>query len=267
MTRDLGALAAIVARKATEVERLRCAGGALWAKAEAVGPARDLVSALAGGAIIAEMKRRSPSGGSLRPELDPASLARDYAEGGASAVSVLTDGADFGGSLDDLAAVRDAVALPLLRKDFVIDPLQIAEARVAGADWLLLIVRILDDTALEDCLAATDRAGAHALVEVHDADEARRAVAAGAECVGVNNRDLRTLRSDLATFATLRPLIPAGVTCVAESGVREASDVARLVGEGADAVLVGEALITAGSPRAACAAFVSAARSAVRATR
>ena len=257
-----GALAAIAERKRGEVEQLRCAEAALWAKAESMPPARALGDTLRGGTVIAEMKRRSPSGGMLRPDLDPVELARGYAASGAAALSILTDGPDFGGSLDDLAAVRPVVDIPLLRKDFTLDPVQIAEARVAGADWVLLIVALLDVDTLDRCLAGAARCGAHAIVEVHDVDEARVAVAAGAACVGINNRDLRTLRTDLATFSRVRSAVPSSVLCIAESGVRSTDDVARLVGEGADAVLVGEALMRAASPAEACGAMVAAARAA-----
>jgi indole-3-glycerol phosphate synthase len=258
-----GALEAIAARKRAEIEQLRCVEAALWAKAESLPQGRGL-GALRGGTIIAEMKRRSPSGGALRGDLDPVALSRGYAASGAAAISVLTDGPDFGGSLDDLASVRAAVDLPLLRKDFTISPVQIAEARVGGADWVLLIVAMLDVDGLDECLAGTKRYGAEAIVEVHDEAEARVAVAAGATCIGINNRDLGTLRTDLATFARVRRAVPDGTLCVAESGVRSADDVARLVAEGADAVLVGEALMRAHDPIAACAIMVSAARQAAR---
>jgi indole-3-glycerol phosphate synthase len=259
-----GTLETIARRKRAEVEQLRCAEAALWAKAELLPPARSLADALRGGTIIAEMKRRSPSGGVLRAELDPLTVARDYATCGAAAISVLTDGPDFGGSLDDLAAVRAALDLPLLRKDFTLDPVQIAEARVAGADWVLLIVAMLEQDELDSCLAGVARSGARAIVEVHDVDEAAVALAAGAECIGINNRNLETLTTDLATFARVRRAIPDGVICIAESGVRSAEDVTRLVDEGADAVLIGEALMRAASPAALCATMVAAAREASR---
>jgi indole-3-glycerol phosphate synthase len=259
-----GALDAIARRKRAEVEQLRCVEATLWAKAESLPAARGMADALPGGTIIAEIKRRSPSGGVLRPELDPAALAREYAACGAAAISVLTDGPDFGGSLDDLARVRAALDIPLLRKDFTLDPVQIAEARVAGADWVLLIVALLDTDTLDLCLASVARSGAHAIVEVHDVDEARVAVAAGAECVGINNRNLSTLATDLTTFARVRHAIPESIICIAESGVRSPADVSRLVNEGADAVLVGEALMRAHSPADACAGMVAAARDATR---
>ena len=258
----LGALAPIVARKQREAADLRCAAGTLWAKAESMPPARGFVAALRGGTVVAEMKRRSPSGGTLRGALDPAAVARGYADAGATALSVLTDGPDFGGSLDDLVAARGAADIPVLRKDFTVDPIQVAEARVAGADAVLLIVAVLDDDTLTACLDAARRCGLDALVEVHDETEARRAVDAGAACIGVNNRDLRTLRTDLATFARVRSGIPHDVVCVAESGVRDEADVHRLVADGADAVLVGETLMRSGDPGAACAALVRAAREA-----
>ena len=255
-----GALAPIVARKLQEASDLRCAAGTLWAKAESMPPARGFIRALQGGTIIAEMKRRSPSGGALRNDLDPARVATGYATAGAAALSVLTDAEDFGGSLDDLVAARAAVQVPVLRKDFTVDPVQIAEARVAGADAVLLIAAVLDDDALAGCLDAVQRFGIDALVEAHDEDETRRAVAAGARCIGINNRDLRTLRTDLTTFGRLRALIPAGVVTVAESGVRSAEDVRRLRDEGADSVLVGETLMRSDDPAATCRELVEAAR-------
>ena len=260
MSVDLGALAPIAARKAREAESLRCAAAGLWAKAEAVPHARDLRSALTGGRVIAEMKRRSPSGGTLRSTLDPAAVACGYAEAGAAAISVLTDGADFGGSLDDLAAVHAAVQIPVLRKDFVVDPVQVAEARVAGADWVLLITALLEGALLDECLDAVRRAHAHAIVEVHDEAELTRALESDVECIGINNRDLRTLRTDIATFSRLRARVPDSVVCISESGIRAPADAARLVLEGADAVLLGEVLMRAADPVATCAAMVAAAR-------
>lgn len=258
MTGDLGALAPIIERKRREVEEIKCGRGAIWGKAELLPPAPGF-EALRGGRVIAELKRRSPSGGSLRPDLDVATVAAGYARAGAAAISVLTDAPDFGGSPADLEAVRGAVRVPVLRKDFTVDPVQVAESRVLGADWVLLIVAVLEGTALDECLEAVVRAGAHALVEVHDEDQLDRALAAGAACVGVNNRDLRTLRSDLGVFSRLRRLIPEGVVSVAESGVRGPDDARRLVGEGADAVLVGEALMRHPDPAVLCAELVSAA--------
>ena len=262
MSGRLGALEPIVARKHAEVAALRPRAAELWALAEAAPPARPLEAALRGGTIFAEMKRRSPSGGSLRPELDCAATARGYAAAGAAALSVLTDGPSFGGSLDDLVAARDAAALPVLRKDFVVDPLQVAEARAAGADAVLLIVAVLGPAGVDECLEAAARCRIAALVEAHEAEEVAIAVAADAAVVGINNRDLRTLRTDLATFSRLRGLVPPGTVCVAESGVASAADAARLVAEGADAVLCGEALMRAGEPGGRCAEFAAAARAA-----
>lgn len=202
------------------------------------------------------MKRRSPSGGQLRGDLDPARLAHAYEAAGAAGISVLTDGPDFGGSLADLVAAREAVATPLLCKDFVVEAVQVAAARIAGADWVLLIAALFTRTELEGQLVAVQRSGAHALVEAHDEAEVERALEAGAACLGVNNRDLRTLRTDLSTFERLRPRIPAGPVVVAESGIRDTDDVARMRDAGADAVLVGEMLMRAPDPGAALAALV-----------
>jgi indole-3-glycerol phosphate synthase len=261
VTADLGALGPIVLRKRREAEEIRCGRGAIWAAAEHLPPAPGF-DALRGGRVIAELKRRSPSAGALREELDVSTVAAAYARAGAAAISVLTDGPDFGGSPADLEAVRASVAVPVLRKDFTVDPVQIAESRVLGADWVLLIVAVLEGAALEECLEATARAGGHAVVEVHDEEQVERALAAGAVCVGINNRDLRTLRTDLDTFSRLHRLLPESVVCIAESGVRSGADVARLVGEGADAVLVGEALMRHADPGAFCAELVAAAVSA-----
>ncbi len=258
----LGALGPIVERKRREAAELARSAPAWWEAASRAAPARGFAAVLHGGALIAEMKRRSPSGGALRAGLDPAATARAYGAAGAAALSVLTDQDDFGGCLDDLAAARGAAAAPVLRKDFVVDPVQVAESRASGADAVLLIVAVLGAAGLEACLAAADRAGLDALVEVHDEAEARVAAAAGARLVGVNNRDLRTLRTDLSTFQRLRSLLRDVPALVAESGVRTPDDAARLVAAGAGAVLVGEALMRAPDPGATCAAMVAAARAA-----
>jgi indole-3-glycerol phosphate synthase len=225
-------------------------------------PARGLVRALrragagAGIACIAEFKRRSPSAGWIREGAAVADVVSRYAAGGAAALSVLTDEPFFGGSLGDLAAARAAVGLPILRKDFVVDAYQIAEARAAGADAVLLIVAALDDAALAALLAAAGRYGLEALVEAHDAAEARRAVRAGAAAVGINNRDLKTFTVDRELAVRLRPEIPADRVVVAESGIRDAADVARLVAAGVDAMLVGETLMRAPDPAAALRALL-----------
>jgi indole-3-glycerol phosphate synthase len=210
-------------------------------------PSRDVISALQcpGISLIAEVKRASPSKGPLRPDLDPAALAREYEESGAAAISVLTDRRFFQGGLDDLRAVRQAVNLPVLRKDFVIDPYQVYEARAAGADLILLIVAVLGDDDLAALYALTCSLGMSALVEVHDEEELARALAADPRIVGVNNRDLRTWRVDLGTTARLRARIPDDIMVVAESGVHTPADVAWLAKIGADAMLVGEALVRA----------------------
>jgi indole-3-glycerol phosphate synthase len=203
--------------------------------------------------VIAEVKRRSPSKGALAEIADPAALARAYAAGGADAISVLTERRRFGGSLDDLRAVRAAVDTPVLRKDFVVTEYQLLEARAAGADLVLLIVAALDDETLVRLHARARDLGLTALVEVHDAEEVDRALAAGAELVGVNARNLKTLTVDPDTFGRLAPLLPGSVIKVAESGVAGPADAARFAGEGADVVLVGEALVRDGDPESAVA--------------
>ena len=201
--------------------------------------------------MIAEVKRRSPGAGQIRPFLDPTEVATGYANAGAAAVSVLTDRDYFGGSLGDLRTVRDAVQLPVLRKDFVIDELQVSEARAAGADAVLLIVRILEDALLADLHAAATGLGMTALVEVHDAREMERAAAAGARVIGINNRDLRTFTTDLAVTLDVMDGAPSGAVVVSESGIRTRADVERLGENGVHAVLVGESLLRADDPAAA----------------
>jgi indole-3-glycerol phosphate synthase len=259
---DLGALGPIVERKRLEAAALHCGRAAMFAHAANREHAPAIERILTGGTVVAEVKRRSPSAGVLRPALDAAAISASYEAAGAVAISVLTDGPDFGGSLDDLVAVRAAVEVPVLRKDFVVSPVQVAEARVAGADWVLLIAAVFDDAGLDEVIDAARRCGAGALVEVHTDSDLDRAVAAGAQCIGINNRDLRTLATDLDTFARLRGRVPAGVVTVAESGVREVADVTRLIGEGADAVLVGETLMRSDQPGVLLAAMVAAAESA-----
>ncbi|MFP7760483.1 indole-3-glycerol phosphate synthase TrpC [Marisediminicola sp. LYQ85] len=207
--------------------------------------------------IIAEIKRASPSRGALADIVDPASLGRAYETGGASAISVLTEQRRFSGSLDDLEAVRAAVALPVLRKDFIAEPYQVFEARAAGADLILLIVAALDQETLVELHALATSLGMAVLVETHSADEIARARDLGASIVGVNARDLRTFELDRDLFATLVDLIPAGVVKVAESAVKTADDVARYRSAGADIVLVGEALVT-GDPISTLRQFLAA---------
>ena len=193
--------------------------------------------------VIAEVKRRSPGAGPIRPDLEPARLASRYQAGGAAALSVLTDRDYFGGSLDDLRGARAAVDLPVLRKDFVIDPLQVLEARAAGSDAVLLIVRILDDARLAEMLGMAESLGMSALVEAHDSTELHRALKAGAQIVGINNRDLSTFTSRIDVTLELLPEVPDEVLVVSESGIRSGDDVARLGRVGVDAVLVGEWLL------------------------
>ena len=222
-----------------------------------VDPPRDPMPHFraAGSSVIAEVKRKSPSKGELADIPDPAALAAEYAAGGAAAISVLTERRRFGGSLDDLRAVRAAVGTPLLRKDFIVTPYQLLEARAAGADLALLIVAALDDDLLRLLYDEARELGLTVLVEVHDEPETERAVALGAELIGVNARNLKTLAVDHGTFGRLAPLVPDDRVKVAESGISSPADVRRFVGQGARAVLVGEALVRDGEPRAAVAAM------------
>ena len=215
--------------------------------------ARDAFSAFekAGLGVIAEVKRASPSKGALAQITDPAALAQQYAEGGATAISVLTEQRRFNGSLADLDAVRARVDIPVLRKDFMVDAYQIDEARAHGADIVLLIVAALDDALLRDLYQQARDLGMTVLVEVHDEAEAERAVHLGARVIGVNSRNLKTLDVDPGVFARLAPMIPDDVIKVAESGITGPADVARYQQLGARAVLVGEALVRSGDPRSA----------------
>ena len=227
--------------------RYREAPEKLARRAEAVAePLRDFAGAIARGPeprVIAEVKRRSPSRGEIRANFDPVVCAVAYAEGGAAAISVLTDESFFGGHLDFLAAVRGAVPVPLLRKDFVIDAYQVDEARVAGADAVLLIAAALAPDALANLRERAEKLGLCALVEVHDEAELDAALAARARVIGINNRDLRTFETDLGVTERLAPRVSEGVVVVAESGIFTRSDMARLAASGADAFLVGEALM------------------------
>jgi len=227
-----------------------------------VPPARDPLPAFRepGVSVIAEVKRRSPSKGELAEIPDPAALATAYAAGGAAAISVLTEERRFGGSLDDLRAVRAAVRTPLLRKDFIVADYQLLEARVAGADLALLIVAALADDDLRRLHDLARELGLTVLVEVHDELETQRAVALGCELVGVNARNLKSLEVDDATFAKLAPLVPADTVLVAESGISGPADVARYAAEGAHVVLVGEALVKDGDPVATVRAMREAGR-------
>ena len=248
----MGVLDEIVAHKRGEVTaaRARRPLSELSASCRALAPARDFAAALrpSGGQrvrIIAEVKRASPSKGVMAGGLDPAAQAGRYAAAGAAAVSVLTDLKYFGGSLDDLIAVRAAVDAPVLRKEFIVDEYQLWEARAAGADAVLLIVAALSAPALRDLFHASKAVGLATLVEAHTAAELEQALSLGAPVVGVNNRNLQTLQTSLDTSIELLPRIPPGTVAVSESGLHHRADVERVVAAGAQAVLVGEALVRA----------------------
>jgi indole-3-glycerol phosphate synthase len=241
--------AARAARPLAELERAPAYGGERRSLGAALRARRP--------AVIAECKRRSPSKGVLREPYDPVAIARGYAAAGAAAISVLTNDRFFGGTLDDLTAVRAAVPVPVLRKDFVVDPYQLAEARAAGADAVLLIVAALEPAALRELHAAATAIGLEVLTEVHDEDEVGVALASGATIVGVNNRNLRTFVTDIATSERVARLVPHGTLLVAESGLRDGRDVARLERAGIGAFLVGEAFMTAPEPGEALRAMLA----------
>lgn len=231
------------------------------AAALARAPALDVLAAFAPRArvhIIAEIKRASPSKGRLAEIPDPASLAVSYELGGASAISVLTEGRRFGGSLADLEAVRGVASIPVLRKDFIAEPYQVFESRAAGADLVLLIVAALDQPTLTELFGLIKELGMSALVETHSAAEVERALDFGAELVGVNARDLSTFELDTELFGRLADSIPSGIIRVAESAVKSPADVAHYRQAGADVVLVGEALVTDGDPAGTLREFLAA---------
>ncbi|HEV8440577.1 MAG TPA: indole-3-glycerol phosphate synthase TrpC [Methylomirabilota bacterium] len=249
----MGVLDEIISHKRTELaeRRARRPLGELQAACRSLPPAPDFPAALQPPpsrrvSLIAEVKRASPSQGLLNADLDPVSQARAYASAGVAAISVLTDEKFFRGSLDDLVAVRSAVAVPVLRKEFILEEYQLWESRAAGADAVLLIVAALDRATLGDLLQAAKGVGLGSLVEVHTLEELERALELGAPVIGVNNRDLQTLRTSLEPSLRLLPLIPAGCVAVSESGIFTGQDVARVVAAGARAILVGEALVRAG---------------------
>jgi indole-3-glycerol phosphate synthase len=226
--------------------------------AREAAPTRGFADALTAGstlAVVSEIKRRSPSKGDLFPDLVPEELAVAYEAGGASCLSVLTDADFFGGSVDDLRRARRACSLPVLRKDFTVDARDVVDARLMGADAVLLIVAALSDDELRRFHALAVELGLDALVEVHDAAELDRAAAAGATLIGVNQRDLTTFTVDRDLAAKLRPAMPAGAVTVAESGVRDRADAEGLAAAGYDAVLVGESLVTSADPTTALAAL------------
>jgi indole-3-glycerol phosphate synthase len=230
------------------------------AAAQAAPAALNAYAALRapGVAVIAEVKRRSPSAGDLAEIASAADLAAEYEQGGARVISVLTEQRRFGGSLSDLDSVRASVSIPVLRKDFVVSSYQVHEARAHGADIVLLIVAALEQNALIGLRERIESLGMTALIEVHDEDEASRALDAGARVIGVNARSLKTLTVDRTIFERIAPGLPSDVVKVAESGVRDAHDLINYASAGADAVLVGEGLVTSGNPRQAVADLVTA---------
>lgn len=246
----------ILAKKASEVTaaKARCSEQELRRRPLWGEPRRGFRRALAersGRAIIAEIKKASPSRGVIRADFDPAAHARQYEGAGATCISVLTDESFFQGKLEDLAAARSACSLPMLRKDFVVDPYQIVEARAWGADAVLLIVAALDERSLYSLARAAVDEGLDVLVEVHDERELEIATASGADLVGINNRDLRTFVTTLDVTRRLAPLVPAGTLVVAESGIKSGDDIRLLRAAGVGAFLVGEHLMAAPDPGAA----------------
>lgn len=247
------------ARERVATARARRSLPALRDAAQAVAPGPSLRAALSapGVSVLAEVKRASPSKGPIAPGLDAAAQAQAYRNGGAAGVSVLTEPSRFAGHLDDLASVA-ALGVPALRKDFIVDPYQIWEAREAGAAAVLLIVAALDAAQLADLYAEARAAGLDVLVEIHDTDEVAAVHRIGADLVGVNARDLRTFEVDATAFARLRAQLPANAVAVAESGISAPADVHAVAAVGADAVLVGESLVRAADPARAVAALVAA---------
>lgn len=201
-----------------------------------------------GNALICEVKRKSPSAGDISPGRDQVAVARDYEAGGAACISVLTDGPSFGGSLDDMISVRSAISIPVLRKDFMVDPIQIVEARAAGADAILIIMAAVDDTLAGELHATADGLGMSVLLEAHDEAELVRALGLPSPLMGVNNRDLRTFTTDLGTTERLSDMVPPGHLLISESGVRTTADITRLRACGARGFLVGESLMRAENP-------------------
>lgn len=253
----------LVAGAVADASERRAARSLAQVEADALAqaPALDALAALAPTArvkIIAEVKRASPSRGELAAIADPAALAVSYQTGGASAISVLTEGRRFGGSLHDLEQVRAAVEIPVLRKDFIAEPYQVFEARAAGADLVLLIVAALDDAALQELHGLIQQLGMTALVETHSAREVDRALELGAAVVGVNARNLSTFELDRDLFGTLADRIPSGVIRIAESAVLEPADVTHYREAGADVVLIGEALVKGDDPVATLEQFLAA---------
>ncbi|MEM6667020.1 MAG: indole-3-glycerol phosphate synthase TrpC [Pseudomonadota bacterium] len=205
--------------------------------------ALSAITAMGDNAVICELKRKSPSAGEILPGADPVDIAMDYEAGGAACLSVLTDGPSFGGSLRDLDAIREAVALPILRKDFMIDPWQVVEARAHGADAILVIMAALEDGLAQELTAVAQANGMDVLVEVHDAAELERALALPAELIGINNRNLKTMTTDLSVTEALSDRVPSGRQLVSESGISTSADIMRLRRAGAQRFLIGESLM------------------------
>jgi indole-3-glycerol phosphate synthase len=244
----MSVLSEILAAKRTEVDcaKRRIPISELQRQIADLPETRDFAGALTnttGTALIAEVKRASPSKGVIRENFEPVEIARELAEGGAACLSVLTEESFFQGHLSFLPAIRHAVDLPLLRKDFLIDDYQLLESRAAGADAVLMIVAALSHTNMDDMLSATHELGMAAIVEVHDKDELEEAITSGARIIGINNRDLHTFRTTLQTTLDLLPRVPKNCLTVSESGINVRADVERLASAGIDAVLVGEAIM------------------------
>jgi indole-3-glycerol phosphate synthase len=256
----------IAAYKREEIARAKAEMplAALRSKAEAADPPRGFRDALLAQrdrgefGLVAEIKKASPSKGVIRESFDVASIARAYRNGGATCLSVLTDGPSFQGRLEYLEIARSASALPVLRKDFLLDPYQVTEARAFGADCILIILALVDDAVAGELLAAARDHGMDALVEVHDRSELACALALGADMIGINNRDLRTFETNLAITLDLAPQIPAGVLTVAESGLSSPADLERLAAVGVTTFLVGESLMRADDIAAATRALIGA---------
>ena len=244
----MNVLEQIVAEKHKEIDSARRERpiDSLLERLGAAPPVRDFAAALKAGAgmrVIAEVKKASPSAGLIRAEFDPVAIARTYAEHGAACISVLTDGPFFQGSLDDLIAVRNSVSIPVLRKDFMLDRYQVLEARVAGADCILLIAECLDDCTLRDLYFYASELGMESLIEIYDPDNLERVLKLEPALIGINNRNLRTFVTDLEHSLTLRSRVPADCVLVSESGIHTRADVERLERAGIRAMLVGETLM------------------------
>jgi indole-3-glycerol phosphate synthase len=257
-------LAEIVAHKRREIEPWLAHTADWHDRAAALGPFRGFRKALVSGkfGFIGEVKKASPSAGVIAADFDPVRIASIYHQAGANCISVLTDEKFFQGHLDYLALIRQKLPSPLLRKDFTIDEVQIYQAALAGADAVLLIVASLSDEELKRFKGAADQIGIDCLVEVHDETELGRALEAGADFIGINNRNLTTFEVDLKVTEQLAPKLPEGCTIVSESGVRTAEDLRRVITAGAHAVLIGEALMRAPDPRALLESFLAIAQSA-----